>query len=258
MAATKVISNALSFIPQGYLFGLTMSTAGSSATMSIAAGIAADSTGTRLMKLGATMAKTTSAWAAGTAAGGLDTGAIANSTWYHFFEIMNPATGAVDVVFSATATPANGPTTLPTGYTLFRRIGAGKTNGSAQWTSFIQYEDEFLWLTPVIDSSAITASTTAISKALTVPTGVKIWAKFNGLLVSSGNYVHFYALDRGTQASSATTNFSLACGVTSQQSASDFAIRTDTSAQIGIVCNNATGSYYISTHGWIDTRGRNT
>ena len=125
MATSKVISEALMYVPQGYLFGLTMSTAGASTTMTIAAGIATDSTGVRMMKLVSAISKTTSAWAAGTAAGGLDTGAIAASTWYHFFEIMNPATGAVDVLFSLSATAP----TMPTGYTLFRRIGSMLTNG---------------------------------------------------------------------------------------------------------------------------------
>jgi hypothetical protein len=68
---------------RGQLWGLTLSTAGASATFSVAAGEAADSTSVDLMVLPSSISKTTSAWAVGTGNGGLDTGAIAASTWYH-------------------------------------------------------------------------------------------------------------------------------------------------------------------------------
>lgn len=240
----------------GALFGLTMSTAGASTTLSVAAGFAADSTNVRLMKLAATMAKTTSAWALGTAAGGLDTGAIAASTWYHWYLIYNPSTAAVDVVFSATATPALGPTTLPSGYTLFRRIGSMKTNGSSQWTAFTQLGDEFLWVTPVSDVSGVSITTTPLTPTFSVPTGVNVWAKFTALIASTASgYIYFYALDRGTQTASAN-NASLVGIGASDQSAGDFTIRVNTSAQIGAVASVAVGSYDVGTYGWIDTRGK--
>lgn len=66
---------------RNYIAGLTLSTAGSSTTISIAAGQAADSTNTALMNLAAAISKTTSAWAAGTGNGGLDTGTIVSSAF---------------------------------------------------------------------------------------------------------------------------------------------------------------------------------
>src|SRR5581483_6632569 len=88
---------------QNYLTGLTLSTAGSSATFSVAAGEAMDSTNVALMILAASISKTTSSWAVGSGNGGLDTGAIATSTWYHVWLIQRPDTGVVDVLISTSA-----------------------------------------------------------------------------------------------------------------------------------------------------------
>jgi hypothetical protein len=64
---------------RNFLSGLTMSTAGSSATMSISAGQAVDSSNAVLMSLNSAISKTTAAWAVGSANGGLDTGTIRGS-----------------------------------------------------------------------------------------------------------------------------------------------------------------------------------
>ncbi|MBP8183746.1 MAG: hypothetical protein KAX88_06565, partial [Rhodoferax sp.] len=189
-------------ILSGYLFGCTLSTAGSSATMSIAAGKAQDSTGVQLMTLTA-IAKTTSAWAVGTGNGGLDTGAIANSTWYHWFVIRRPDTGVVDALCSLSATAP----TLPANYTQFRRIGSGLTNGSAQWTKFFQDGDLFQWdVVPTMITGASPPGTSAITETLTVPTGVKVRAIINAFLAtgSSSTYQRYSDLAVTDSAISAT------------------------------------------------------
>jgi hypothetical protein len=71
----------------GHLFGLTLSTAASSSSFSIAAGECADSTGAELLTLSSALTKTTGAWSAGSGNGALDTGTIANSESYHVFLI---------------------------------------------------------------------------------------------------------------------------------------------------------------------------
>ena len=75
LADGSVISSLL----RNYIAGLTLSTAGASTTMSVAAGQAASSTNLFLINLLNTISKTTAAWAVGTAAGGLDTGTIRNT-----------------------------------------------------------------------------------------------------------------------------------------------------------------------------------
>ena len=153
----------------GQIAGLIPSTAGASTTISVSSGQAADSGSAALMPLAATMSKTTSAWAVGSANGGLDTGAIANSTKYYLWLIQRLDTSVVDVLISLSPTTP----TMPTSYTLKRLIGFGVTNGSAQWTSFIAYETagggvKYIWPTPFYD---INTNTLTTARQTYVPTG---------------------------------------------------------------------------------------
>lgn len=242
---------------RSYLAGCTMSTAGSSATMSIAAGTATDSTNTVSMALTA-IAKTTSAWAVGNNNGGIDTGSIANSTWYHFYVIQRSDTGVVDVMFS---TSASAPT-LPTNYTYYRRIGSGKTNGSAQWTKFVQFGDEFLWDTELTDVSSIATSATAASKTLTVPTGIQVWARIraNLGLASGSESLFITSLDESDQAASLSTGGALGKGTfecsSGFQGNGECRVRTNTSAQIRVRSFGTAAFFSIFTYGWVDERGK--
>jgi hypothetical protein len=105
----------------GLLYGLTLSNDGTDATndVDIAAGIAIDRTNSQFMALNSTLVKRLdAAWQVGTNKGGLDTGSIANTTYYVYL-IKRPDTGVVDALFSIDATAP----TLPTNYTLYRKIG---------------------------------------------------------------------------------------------------------------------------------------
>jgi microcystin-dependent protein len=68
------------------------------------------------------------AWAVGTGAGGMDTGAVgATSTYYVYLISSADGVTLVDALFSLSATAP----TMPGGYTLFRMIGALRTDASA-------------------------------------------------------------------------------------------------------------------------------
>jgi hypothetical protein len=250
---------------RGYIDGLVMSTAGSSATISIAAGVAADSTNTELISLSSAIAKTTSAWAVGTGNGGLDTGSIANDTWYHFYLIRRPDTGVVDVVFS---TSASSPT-LPANYTQYRRIGAGRTNGSAQWTRFFQNGDEFLWETPTLDFNATNPGTSAVSRTLRVPTGIVVYAISNWMVLNTAAAVNFSGVVSSLDTTDSAPNISAAplinLGGNVATAAGNVAyasayltIKTNTSGQVRsrMLGSDANCNLRASTVGWIDTRGR--
>lgn len=239
---------------RSYLAGLTLSTAGSSTTFGIAAGVATDSTNVSMMALASAYTKTTSAWALGTAVGSLDTGTIAANTWYHVHLIQRPDTGVVDVLISLSATAP----TLPTNYTLFRRIGAMKTNGSSQWVKFVQFGDEFLWDTPVSDVSTSTLGITATLFTLSVPTSVKVGALCRGFMSSA---TAFTAVLVNSPDEASTAINTPAGNLTAQtQAASTNAVfalnlRTNTSAQIRAVAGAASTSLTIATYGWVDRRG---
>lgn len=244
-----------------YLTGLALSTAGSSSTFGVAAGFATDSTNASMMALASAYTKTTSSWAVGSGNGALDTGTIANSTWYHVFLIKRPDTGVVDVLVSTSAASP----TLPTNYTLSRRIGSMKTDGSGQWTKFSQNGDEFLWDTPVLNYGASPGTTAIQTLAVTTPLGVKTNAILHvggfpgasgdgrgwifspdtnsiGALSSSGNQYINFGLQSGTPSTG--------------QSYCLLRVRTNTSGQVKYSMKSSDGGAIIATAGWVDGRGK--
>lgn len=255
VTASKLAADA---ILRGHLAGLGLSTAGSSATMDFAAGQAADSTSSVLMALVSAISKTTGAWAVGTGNGGLDTGTIANNTGYHWYLIRRQDTGVVDVLCSLSASAP----TLPTNYTQFRRIGWGKTNGTAQWLTFTQVGDEFYWSTPVLDFFGA-GSTTATLLSCSLPSGVKVKANFNVQVLNGGAAQFTYISDPDN--ADLATSVSFANPLASHGVSAGGAVVVNASGQVACWTNTsgqirhretATPNVGIATLGWIDTRGR--
>lgn len=241
---------------QGYINGLTLSAAGGTGTFGIAAGITADSTNASMMALNSAYTKTTASWAVGTGNGGLDTGAIATSTWYHVFEIQRPDTGVVDILFSLSATAP----TMPTNYTLFRRIGSMKTDGSSQWIKFTQTGDDFLWDVPVTDQSAVVLGASTLYTLASVPTGVIVKAYFSSFFTStSASAVATLSSPLITAPAVATPTGNVDYAVQAANASSIFVgeVYTNTSAQIRAVSNGSgTISWAVATRGWRDRRGK--
>lgn len=98
-------------------------------------------------------------------AGGLDTGAIAASTWYNEYVIYNPATDTVAALLSlSTTTP-----TLPTGYTYWARVGAIRTDGSSNLLWKIQYGNTAQYVIGT-NPTVLPQMITGVSGSTTVPT----------------------------------------------------------------------------------------
>lgn len=253
----NVLSASLNpLLVPNYLSGLTMSTAGSSATMSIASGVANDTTNAHLMNLAVGVSKTTASWAVGTGTGGLDTGSIANNSWYAFYLIQRLDTGVVDVIFSGNgATP-----TLPSNYTIYRRIGWGKTNGSGQWTAFTQFGDNFLWLNPSADIATNTLANGATTFTLNgVPPATKVFAHITGFVqsASAGVGVLVTSPDQNNAGSNGSVGLmTVRTQVNSVGIPFVMTVRTNTSAQIVAYADNANTTFNVSTHGWTDIRGK--
>lgn len=245
---------------RGYIDGLTLSISSATA-IATAAGVAVDSTNSTSMVLAAPITKTTASWTVGTGNGGLDTGAIAANTWYHFYEIERPDTGVIDIAFSLSASAPTTGGTIPAAYTLFRRIGAARTNGSSQWTAFTQLGDQFTWSASVTDVNAVAPPTIRVQPALTVPTGVPVTALFRAVLSlssASTNGVIFTSALESDQApvSGAFSDLSWLSNGSAGVSMGNFSRTTDTLARIGVRGANTGGTYSIFTYGWIDTRGK--
>lgn len=171
---------------QKYIAGLTYANGdgvgGGDATndITIAAGAGRDSTNAKNIVLASAITKQLdAAWAVGTAAGGLDTGAIGNSDYYIWL-IMRSDTGVVDALFSLSSTAP----TMPTSYDYKRIIGWFKRVG-ATIVAFHTYETdggglELLWDSPTLDIDlAATLTTARRTDAVKVPLNFSTIAQLN-------------------------------------------------------------------------------
>lgn len=242
--------------PPGHLRGLAMGNNGTDASndIDIAAGTARDDADTANMVLAAPLTKRLdAAWAAGTNQGGLDTGSKTNSTWYHVFAIRDPATQAVDALFSASvSSPA-----MPGGYSQKRRVGAIRTDGSGNILGFVQRDGEFWWKDPPLDVDTETPGTSAVLTALTVPTGVRVKAFVSAYVGDTGLYLSDPEVDDEAPSSSAAplAQIGESTGGTATSVHGHAAVWTNTSARIRRR-SGANVSCRIATLGWADARGR--
>lgn len=242
-ANAAAITAAANF-PRDQIAGLTLSPTGASASMPVAAGAAADGTNAVVMLLAASLNKTTAAWVAGTNVGGLDTGAIANSTLYYFWLIRNPTSTVVDVLFSTNSTTP----TMPAGYTQKRYIGSGITTAGGNWLKIVQDGDDFYFDTPVLNVSTVTSGTVAVTSALSVPSRrVKAY-----LSVVAQNQVYISDLSVSDMAPSATV--SPLVSVASGGGGGTCAVWMS-SGSVRSRCS-VNGTLYITVLGWMDRRGR--
>ena len=259
-SGNKILVDAAFF--RNYIAGLTLSTAGSSATFGIAPGVAADNSNTDLMPLVSAFTKTTSVWAAGTGVGALDAGTIAANTWYHVFLTQRPDTGAVDICISLNVSACvTGIGNLPFSYTEFRRIGSIRTDASSNWVLFSQNGDEFLWSASVGDVLINNLSTASILFSLTVPTGVKVNALLRATVanttVTTASVLVTSPDEAAQTAGGGIGNASLSTANTASSARAVLSVRTSTTGQIRAVSTNASTSFDVATYGWIDTRGKN-
>lgn len=247
------------FLPLGYLTGLTLSRA-SATTFSIASGVARnEDAGTgRTLSLAATLTKSLSAWAVGNNNGGLDTGTVAVSSWYHVHLIRRDSDGLIDALYSLSATAP----TMPVGWTARRRIGSINTDASSQITAFVQNGDVFTWDVPFISVSAVNPGTAAVSRTLSVPSGVVVFpivawhiqnattATIQVLITPLSIADTAPAADRFTLSTTGVANSNSTVMVSNVPTNLFSQVRTRLSA------SGATDTLRAVTHGWIDPRGK--
>lgn len=140
-------------------------------TINISGGSAVDSSNSVIIKL-PPLSKTTSSWSLGTGGGCLDTGSVANSTWYHVLAIERTDTGVSDVLCSTSITAP----VYPSSYNVSRDIGAFETDGSANIIGFYQIDNKFYRTSGrALEFTTTTLGTTAVLETLPdVPPGVSV------------------------------------------------------------------------------------
>lgn len=246
---------------KGLLTGLTLANNGSDATNDIdfTAGYCVDSTGAAIIQCSALTKQLDAAWAAGTNAGGLDTGSISNGT-YHCFAIKKDSDGSGDFLFSTSPTAP----TMPSGYTYFRRIGS-IIRASAAIVAFSQLGDTFLRKVPVNNINTTNPGTAQVSVTTSVPNGIQVEA-IMGVALGDGtpavatNLLLLSPDQTDTAPNVALANLALGAAGASviQQTAGVFRVRTDTSRVIKYRVDNSDADIAVrmATIGWVDTRGR--
>jgi hypothetical protein len=249
---------------RGQIWGLTLSNNATDPTndIDIAVGEARDVDDSADMALASALIKQLdAAWAVGTNQGMLDTGSIANAT-YHIFLIKRTDTGVVDILASTSATAP----TMPTNYTKKRRIGSIVRTGAAIKT-FVQDGDLFTWKVPVQDVNASNPGTSAVTRTLTLPTGIRTQANISvfgiGTAVSTDHPAGIFISDLSQTDTAPTgtgvlTQYIFHGSASALYIASTMSVYTNTSAQVRsrIEVSTAATILRIVTHGWTDTRGR--
>lgn len=254
----------------GYLFNLTLSTAGSSSTFGVAAGSATDSGAADIMLLPSALSKTTGAWSAGTGNGALDTGSIVASSWYWVFLIKNPTSGVVDVLITKAVAATTPAPALPGGFTLYRYIGSMLTNASSQWIAFTQIEDTFYWTTSVLDVNASSPTSNAdVTQTLSVPLGVRVKPMLRGSAqCNTSNAIDFAIRSPDAMSAEASpsidgnaeADFGITVGGSSiTRSGGNLKdVHTNLSGQIVyrlFAPSGGTILCQLRTYGWVDRRG---
>ena len=249
-AATKAYVD--SFVYPNFISGLAwaLDAGDTDHDIEFSAGAAADDTNSDIMVSSGTITKKADAvWAEGDDEGGLDTGTIAVDTWYHFFEIKNPTSGTVDFLISTSlASPV-----MPTGYTLKRRVGALKTDGSGNFIPVTTYgsgTNRTIQLNTPVQEVNTTSSTTAANITLSsVPTGVKVNAMFTGVGDFAGGAVIFYDPDTGAKTPNQATGLGHIMSANNDGNGY-FECFTNTSAQVAWDSNVAGRNIDVSCLGW--------
>lgn len=243
--------------PKGYIWDLTTSNAADATNdITVEVGEATDETGEVVIVLASAITKQIdAAWAVGTNAGGLNTGVVANSTWYEVHLIYRADTGVVDVMFTTTANRA----TLPTGYTHQRRIGWVR-RGTATNLAYTQVGDWFTLTTPINDV-AVAKTLTATAVALTVPPNsiARFRAGIDSTTTTNANAAMLIRenVETGANPDDLAGVASLGyADLATWYDAGWFELRTNASSQITHDAEVAQGNLDISTFGWYDGRRR--
>jgi hypothetical protein len=239
-----------------HIQGLTYANNGADATndLDIAAGSCVDATGVKSMVCTAKTKQSDVAWAVGSAAGMLDTGAVGNSDYY-IWAIKRSDTDVVDYLSSLSSTAP----TMPANYDFKRLIGWFKRVAGAI-VLFNTYEAdgggiELYWASPTLEVDlANTLTTTRRTDAMKVPLNFSTIAIINYQLADAVQNIVYVACPDTTDVAPSTTVAPLANAYSNATGSEDYyQLRIRTSAT-GLIASRASvatmNNYRVSTIGF--------
>ncbi len=241
----------------GHLYGMEMTWV-SGAAIGFSAGECADSSAMHYIKAASAIAEKYIhvAWAAGTAQGMLDAGAVADGT-YHIFAIGKSTDPAAFDYLASTSPTAP---TMPATWDLKRRIGS-VVRKSGGILGFVQAADKFSLVSPVRDLSVQDPGTSGILVALTVPMGLSVEVEMCVTISKTfANRVNFIITSPlQSDIAPATAGPYTATLIQNPENKSiPNRTMTNVSAQVRHRSDYSAASYFVvmDTFGWIDTRGK--
>lgn len=209
-----------------------------------------------------------------TTTGALPTGVTAGTTYYVISTGLTADTfqfsatqggAAVNTSGSQSGTHTCTPTpVMPANYTKKRRIGS-ILRESATIVPFVQDGDDFMRKSPVMDVNQTNPGTSAVSRTLSVPTGLRAKAQVQMIYLSgSGLEGSVYLSDLSQTDIQAANNAAPLANMTNdsqtiERGSGPLYVFTNYSAQIRSRQDNSDGGTVIriATLGWSDARGRN-
>lgn len=242
----------------GMINGLITSNNGTDADhdLDITSGVCVDSSNSEFIDLASALTKQIDAnWVAGNNAGGFpSTLTLSADTWYAVFVIKH-ADGTVDAGFDTSITATN--LLSDSGYSFYRRIGWVRTDASSNILGFEQTGPRFIWdavssegsindgavQTVLAPRDTIGLFAASLNPANTGGTGYALFSSTNQQIVASSTAFHVEAgVDGGIEPSSGNSGIE---------------VLVDSNNQIwSDVAGGGFAGSQLSTHGWIDTRGR--
>lgn len=253
-------SETESLFPLGYFYGfnITNNSGAPNTTIDVGAGQAKTTDNLNTISILTTISgilQSSGTWSAGTGQNKLDTGAKANSTWYHIFAIRRTSDGAGDIIFSLSPTTP----TLPSGYSGIRWLYAIYTNVSGNIKQFVNEGDLTFWkdVNNDINSSGVPAGTSTLPIA--VPTGRKVLAFVDALIRGENSVIHVRSPDTNSVTLGPTATGGYVCGIgsnndgsTAESVAATTEVLTNTSGQVVVQTYTSTGNigFAVSTRGF--------
>lgn len=261
----QFVAAAPNQLPQGYLFGLTIENNGASPldTIDVNVGRCRSQDNTSDLVISVLMTKfANTLWNQGTNEGGLDAGSLGpNQTW-HVYIISNIS--SVDVIFSQNGISPS----LPSGFSLYRRVGSFTTNASSQIRQFSQFGNRFIYTErPVVSQSGVAVGIGGTPIILNgIPSDIRVRPIISSQITSNVSWAFYqigstYPSTQIPGTNNTTANTYLRQGqAAAMVGAFSLEFYTDTLKTIGIETSSAVGAgasgLYIDVYGWFDDRGQ--